>query len=154
MKKKCVGLLLVAGILLTACGNSEGEAKKTVDTQALAQSLVNELSYDGTLSELEQDQIANYIDLVEGTTGIMYMSDGETSEEVAVFTTKDAASAEQMKENVELFLEDQKSSFEDYLPEESKRIEDAVLVVNDKYVVLSVSEDASAAKKIIEEALQ
>jgi hypothetical protein len=87
----------------------------------------------------------------EGVTGLMYLSDGSTAEEVAVFQAPDKNTAVKMLSNVEEYLSGQRSSFADYLPEEAKRIDDAVLIRKGSCVVLCVSSQSDAAKRVIED---
>ena len=65
---------------------------------------------------------------------------------------KDTAST--VKDNVQTYLDDQSDSFQDYIPEESKRIGNAVLEQKDQYVILCVSGDSEGAKEIIEKAFK
>lgn len=152
MKKK-TGLLavLTAGVLLFAgCG---GEAK-TIDAQALAKSLATEIKYDDTLKELTADEISMLVDLPEDVDSVMYAGSGSTAEEVGVFTTKDSNQAKETMEDVQKYLDDQADSFQDYVPEETKRIGNAVLEQKNQYVVLCVSGDSDQAKEIIEKAFK
>ena len=156
MKKKNIFLKLVAicsmaSVLLLGCGSS---SPVSVDTAALTTSLTSYISYDNELSELSEDDITNYVTVEDGVKGVMYMSSGSTAEEVAVFTAPDEATASTMKNNVQEFLNDQKTSFEDYIPEEAQRIDDAVLVVNGNYVILCVSGDSDKAQEIIDNAFK
>ena len=156
MKKKNIFLKLVAicsmaSVLLLGCGSS---SPVSVDTAALTTSLTSYISYDNELSELSEDDITNYVTVEDGVKGVMYMSSGSTTEEVAVFTAPDEATASTMKNNVQEFLNDQKTSFEDYIPEEAQRIDDAVLVVNGNYVILCVSGDSDKAQEIIDNAFK
>lgn len=156
MKKKNIFLKLaaicsMASVLLLGCGSS---SPVSVDTAALTTSLTSDISYDNELSELSEDDITNYVTVEDGVKGVMYMSSGSTAEEVAVFTAPDEATASTMKNNVQDFLNDQKTSFEDYIPEEAQRIDDAVLVVNGNYVILCVSGDSDKAQEIIDNAFK
>lgn len=153
MMKKKTGLLavLTAGVLLFAgCG---GEAK-TIDAQALAKSLATEIKYDDTLKELTADEISMLVDLPEDVDSVMYAGSGSTAEEVGVFTTKDSNQAKETMEDVQKYLDDQADSFQDYVPEETKRIGNAVLEQKNQYVVLCVSGDSDQAKEIIEKAFK
>ena len=139
MKKTGLLAVLTAGVLLLAgCG---GEAK-TIDAQALAKSLATEIKYDDTLKELTADEISMLVDLPEDVDSVMYAGSGSTAEEVGVFTAKDSN------------LDDQADSFQDYVPEETKRIGNAVLEQKNQYVVLCVSGDSDQAKEIIEKAFK
>ena len=153
MMKKKTGLLalLTAGVILLAgCG---GEAK-TIDAQALAKSLATEIKYDDTLKELTADEISMLVDLPEDVDSVMYAGSGSTAEEVGVFTTKDSNQAKETMEDVQKYLDDQADSFQDYVPEETKRIGNAVLEQKNQYVVLCVSGDSDQAKEIIEKAFK
>ena len=90
----------------------------------------------------------------KGVDAIMYMGSGSTAEEVAVFTAPDEETARTTEENVQSFLDDQSDSFEKYIPEETKRISNAVLEKKGKYVVLCVCGDSDKAKEIIEKAFK
>lgn len=144
--------LLIAGsaLCLVGCGNKE----KTIDTEKLMTSLLNEVDYDDELQQLETEEISNYMDVVDGAKGVMYMSSGSTAESVAIFTTDSEKSADMMEANIEMFLRDQEAAFEDYNPKEAKKIDDAVLEQEGKYVILCVSNDSDTAETIIERALE
>ena len=151
MKKTGLLAVLTAGVLLFAgCG---GEAK-TIDAQALAKSLATEIKYDDTLKELTADEISMLVDLPEDVDSVMYAGSGSTAEEVGVFTAQDSNQAKETMEDVQKYLDDQADSFQDYVPEETKRIGNAVLEQKNQYVVLCVSGDSDQAKEIIEKAFK
>lgn len=154
MKKQKL-LVTAATICLTiAAVTGCGKSAKTIDANALATSLTNDIAYTESLEQVSEDAISNYVELEEGVEAVMYMSSGSTAEEVAVFTAKDEDAAKTMQSNVETFLADQKGSFKDYIPEEAARIDEAVVEQNGNYVVLCVSGDSDKAKEIIEEAFK
>lgn len=95
--------------------------------QALAKSLATEIKYDDTLKELTADEISMLVDLPEDVDSVMYAGSGSTAEEVGVFTAKDSNQAKETMEDVQKYLDDQADSFQDYVPEETKRIGNAVL---------------------------
>ena len=151
MKKTGLLAVLTAGVLLFA--GCAGEAK-TIDAQALAKSLATEIKYDDTLKELTADEISMLVDLPEDVDSVMYAGSGCTAEEVGVFTAKDSNQAKETMEDVQKYLDDQADSFQDYVPEETKRIGNAVLEQKNQYVVLCVSGDSDQAKEIIEKAFK
>ena len=127
---------------------------KTIDSEALAKSLATEIKYDDTLKELTADEISMLVDLPEDVDSVMYAGSGSTAEEVGVFTAKDSNQAKETMEDVQKYLDDQADSFQDYVPEETKRIGNAVLEQKNQYVVLCVSGDSDQAKEIIEKAFK
>ncbi len=149
MKKLSVILAALAMTMsLVACGG--GEEKVTeIDTAALAERLVSEVTYT---EELTENDVENYFILEEGVEGILYMPAGYSGEEVAVFTAPDEETAIATKESVEALLAEQSAAMAAYAPDAVERIDNAVLVQNGNYVILCVSEDSEAAEKIIKEA--
>jgi len=154
-KKGGLTALLVAGMLVMAgCGASDSKKEVSIDTAVLADSLATGITYEDSLEQISEKEVGIYYELEEGVSSHVYMGSGSTAEEVAVFEAKDEASAKLQKEHVQAHLDEQEESFRDYLPEEVKRIEGAVLEQRGKYVVLCVTKDASAAKEMIEKAFQ
>jgi hypothetical protein len=151
MKKSGVLAILAAGaFLLAGCGSTE----KTIDAAALAETLTTDISYDDELELVDDDDVSMYIDLPDGVESVMYMGSGSTAEEVAVFTAADSDTAAETLESVQSYLDDQADSFEDYLPEEAKRVGNAVLEQKGNYVILCVSGESDTAKDLIEEAFK
>ena len=106
MKKKIMATIMTLTLsigALTACG---GNSSVSIDASALADSLANDITYESELSKLSEDEIANYIDVLDGVEGIMYMSSGSTAEEVVVLTAPDESAAQTMYTNVQQFLKD------------------------------------------------
>ena len=151
MRKSGFIAVLAAGMLLLAACGSEA---KNIDAAALASSLVTDISYDDQLEQISDDDVSMYIDVPDGVKTVMYMGSGSTAEEVAVFEAPDKDTAATVKDNVQTYLDDQSDSFQDYIPEESKRIGNAVLEQKDQYVILCVSGDSDGAKEIIEKAFK
>lgn len=141
--------IAAAALFIAGCG-----AAKTIDATELAKSLATEITYDDTLEKLEQDEISMYMDIPEGVESVVYMGSGSTAEEVGVFTAKDSGAAKDTLDNVQDYLDDQQESFEDYKPEEAKRVGSAVLEQKGNYVILCVSGDSDTARKVIEEAFK
>jgi hypothetical protein len=158
MKQNRYRMVAAAAVLamafLTGCGSSAADAENavTVDIGTVADTLVNGIEYADELTQLTEDELSYYVTIEDGVTGVMYMSNGSTAEEVAVFEAPDSSTARLMKEHVEEYLADQRDSFEKYIPEEAERIDDAVVQQNGNYVVLCVSGDSDKAKTLISEA--
>lgn len=150
MKKITTGLLAAVALLLVGCGSTA----KTIDADALAKSLATEIKYDDTLKELADDEIDMIVELPEKVDAVMYAGSGSTAEEVGVFTAPDSDTAKETLEDVQNYLDDQADSFQDYVPEETKRVGNAVLEQKGNYVILCVSGDSEQAKEIIEKAFK
>ena len=163
MKKRCGFLaLLTVAKLMTACGSKdsakEDKTDKTEQTQerdlkSIGEAIVSKVSFQKELTLVDQEVIKNYITLEEGVSALMWMSDGSTAEEVIVFEVPNEEVGNVQMENAQMYLSDQKSSFEDYIPEEAKRIDDAVMMRDADKIIVCVSEDSTQAAQMIEKIL-
>lgn len=132
------------------------EAEKTVDAAALASSLLGEISYDDTLTEVTLDTAKMFLNIadVEIEESYIYESSGATAEEIVVLKCKDSDGAANAKKAFEERVSEQTDNFTDYVPEEVPKLKDAVIITSKEYAVLSVSGDSSKAKDIIEGAFK
>lgn len=147
-----VTLLAVSCVgLATGCGKKESVE---MDTKSLAQELQDSGIFEGTLKEADASTASYMVAAAKDTNVELYMGeDGSKSDEILILTGKDSSSTEENKSAAETHLKDITSSFEDYIPEEAAKAENAVLVDQDKYVVLCISDDSDTAKQIIEKYL-
>ena len=163
-------LTLTASTVLYGCGGS-GDAKKTstmassaalassqaaaVDVTKVADRLLNEIKYDDKLAEAEKESLdVIYPGLPKDKIKAMKIyvsSSGGTSEEIAAFEANDEETAKEIETKLKERVETQKTSFKNYVPEELKRLENALVIRKGNYVYLSVSGDPDKAKSIIEE---
>lgn len=165
-------LTLTASTVLYGCGGS-GDTKKTstttssaaasakssqaavVDVTKIADRLLNEIKYDDKLAEAEKESLdVIYPGLPKDKIKAMKIyvsSSGGTSEEIAAFEAGDEETAKEIETKLKERVETQKTSFKNYVPEELKRLENALVIHKGNYVYLSVSGDPDKAKSIIEE---
>ena len=153
MKKICCALLslLTAALLLTGC--QEEPKDVTIDVAALADALKAAVPFSDELTEPNDAALLNFYNIDEADIAAkkVYVSSGATAEEIAVFEGTDEAAAGRIKTAVDERIADQKSAFEDYNPEEQKKLNDPVIVTTGKYVILCVSDDNDSAEKCIDE---
>jgi len=166
-------LTLTASTVLYGCGGS-GDTKKAstntssavassakssqaaaVDVTKVADRLLNEIKYDDKLAEAEKESLdVIYPGLPKDKIKAMKIyvsSSGGTSEEIAAFEANDEETAKEIETKLNERVETQKTSFKNYVPEELKRLENALVIRKGNYVYLSVSGDPDKAKSIIEE---
>ena len=151
MKKWLAGILLAAVMLLAAgCGSSE---QVTADVTAMADGLKNTITFQDELTVLDSAKLTMMYPTLnpeDVTSSRVYVSSNATAEEIAAFEAKDADAAGRIREAVEKRLENQREGFADYAPAEMPKLNDPVLVVKGRYVVLCVSDDNGKAEAEIE----
>ena len=139
----------------TAASSAKSSQAAAVDVTKVADRLLNEIKYDDKLAEAEKESIdVIYPGLPKDKIKAMKIyvsSSGGTSEEIAAFEVGDEETAKEIETKLNERVEAQKTSFKNYVPEELKRLENALVIRKGNYVYLSVSGDPDKAKSIIEE---
>lgn len=161
-------LAIMSSFILYGCGSgsssktsgsaaqtSTSKATTAVDVAKVADRLKDEIKYDDKLAEPEAETFdILYPDIPKDKVKAMKIyvsSSGGTAEEIACMEGTDEEAAKVIEEGLNNRIKTQKSSFENYVPEELKRLEKAFVIRKGNYVYLSVSNDPDKAKSIIEE---
>ena len=156
MKKWLQGLAagVFACAVLASCGSQNEDIQ--ADINALAEELNTGITYQDPLAKLDDDMVGMLYS-VDGLVdaSVVYMGSGATAEEIAVFDCVDAATAkDKVKPIVEEHVQSQSEAFENYVPEEVAKLNEAVVRQAGEYVVLSVSNDKDGANEIIDKYLK
>ncbi len=131
--------------------SAENNSKnKKIDTESLAKMLLKEISFEGDLKKLDDSVASGMLNHTEGTELQFYTGNGTHADEVVVMAAASEADAEKNQQYAQAYLTDKKASFQDYIPEEADKIDDAVCVRSGNCVIVCVTKDYAAAKKVIE----
>lgn len=144
--KKVMLAAMMAAMLLTSCN----EQPKDVDISALASQIVGEVSFDDSLSEIDDDMISMLYSIDGYTDAVLYKGSGATAEEVAIFKMETTDDAKTALEEAQAHIQSQIESYESYIPEEVSRLEDAIVRQDGCYVSVVVSGDSAAAEKLLD----
>lgn len=151
MAIKRFAFLLIAVVLLFSACSENGEIKN-IDPQTAAETLLNEVSFRDTLLQADASSIdLNYKmdDSVEHYA-IYMSSSGATAEEIAVIKVSDKANLKNAEDILKKRVEELKFRFEDYVPGEMVKLNAPVIISKGDTAVLVIADDASAAKKAVE----
>lgn len=141
--------VLAATLLLASCGNSK---TPDINIDNLAADLVSDVTFVDDLSLIDDSMIGNLYNL-QYEDAVLYLGSGATAEEVAVFACADEAAAKTGLDGAKAHIQSQIDSYESYIPEEVKRLEDALVLQEGKYVITVVTEDRDTAQKVIDQYL-
>lgn len=144
------GLVLMLMVLATGCSKKK---EYNYDVKELAGALKSGIEFKDEMSELQDDMFEYLyeIDVAAIEEKAVYISTGATAEEIAVIKAVDGEKAEEVRKGLEQRVEDQKESFESYIPEEMVKLNDPVLETKGNYIILCISDNNARAKEIIEE---
>ncbi len=165
MKKLIYTIMCVAMsmMIFTACGSKEdskgdGAALEAVvenlDVAAVADALIEKVEFVDEMTSIEDIAFFSAVftinaeDVVNQKT---YMSTGATAELISAVECKDETAAEAVKERFEAYTADLSSQYADYKPEECEKLDNPVLKVYGKYVIICASDDNDKATDTIEE---
>ena len=126
---------------------------ESVDMEQLAQEIIKGVSFETELSVIDNAVAEGMVELSQQSKMVLYMGSGSYSDELLLITSPDETAAEKDQDAVEEHLKDMRTSFESYIPEQAKKISDAVIIRSGCYVVACVTDDSENAKKIILSAL-
>lgn len=148
MKKKILAALIAAVTLtFSGCG-SKSEPEINIDD--LAADLASGVAFDDELSLIDDGMITMVYDTDVFEDAVLYMGSGATAEEIAVFACEDKTAAAGALDEAKAHIESQIVSYEDYVPEEVQRLEEAIVRQEGRYVIVVVTADTDAAEKVID----
>ncbi|HIV62400.1 MAG TPA: DUF4358 domain-containing protein [Candidatus Butyricicoccus avistercoris] len=150
MKKYIIGLS-AALLLFSGCSNNKVE----LDPSTAVEKMSEEITFTDQFAPLDSEN-ANRVygvdaDLVEDSTAMV--GSGATAESIAMFKAVDAKSAQDIEKQLEVFIDGYIEGYSDYKPEEVPKLESAIIERKDVYVVLCISADNDAAKKVVSDTL-
>lgn len=138
-----------------AAGEQENASGGEIDTEALVNEVLKSVKFDTKLSKMEDGVAKSMVVPTSKDTEIeLYMGEGTCADELLLVTVADEKQLSGEIEVVRAHLISMQQSFQDYLPKEAKKIDDAIILQAGKYIVACVSSQKDEAKKIIEKHLQ
>ena len=148
MRKITLITAALAALVLMGCGGKKAD----FDVAELGNDLATNITYEDSLGQMDLDMAGMFLNLsdVNVAKAAIYEGSGGTAEEIVVLecaSDEDAAKAEGV---LKTRVSEQIESFTDYVPAELTKLNAAIVKVNGKYAVLSVSGSPEEAKKIID----
>lgn len=147
-------LILCAVVLSAACAKKESKSYE-FKASDLASSIVKSMKFEDDLAEVDKDSVISKYDtdMLNIDNSSVYMSTTATSEEVAVFVLEDEEQAQTVLEKCTSRLEAQRTVYSSYAPQEVTRIDNSYIEKINNIVVLCVTSDSDAAKKVVDDFL-
>lgn len=144
--KKIICLCAAAFIAIfsAACGGNQ----KDIEISKLAGDLLAEVDFSEELNPVDDKMVGRLYNIGETVDRYVYVGSGATAEEIAVFEFSNESEAQKGLEAAEQRIEDQKLSFESYVPAELDRLENAIVEQSGRYVVVCVAAGNKAEEVI------
>ncbi|MBQ7541804.1 MAG: DUF4358 domain-containing protein [Clostridia bacterium] len=152
MKKITILLAVLILLSFASCGKSVEKVSAPQTAQAWLDLLSGSLPFDDMMTQIPDRAPSLYgIADEDGYTGdsALYISTNATPEEIAVFQIDAAFSAEALTELAEARLARQKESFAGYAPQETPKLDSAVVRVCGDFVIVCVCADNAKAETLL-----
>ena len=129
-------------------------AGKSIDVEKLIQKVLDNVVFEAELNKLDDSVAEGMITIAEGTKLQFYAGNGIYADELIVMTARNEEDAKQNQENVKTHLAETKKAFQDYIPEEASKIDNAVSIRCGCYVIVCITSDYEKAEKTINAIIQ
>ena len=149
-------LVILATIFYMNTSSINEEREVIIDINKLAEDIKNQKVFDDTLEIIEKDiAITNYNfnnEIIQDL--VSYVSTGATAEEILVIEAKDKNSIKAIEEKITERIKERKEAFASYLPNEVYKLENPVLIIKDKYIILCIWNNSQNMSEYIEKYLK
>lgn len=148
MKKViCIIIFIVIIILLLCFTNRSKDI--TIDINMLTEDIIQNVNFEDELNKIDNETIAKLYNINNAVSQEVYMSSGATAEEIAIFEFKDRKECKEALEKVNKRIENQKESFKEYMPKEMKKLENAIIINKNKYIITCITNENEKMENIL-----
>ena len=155
MNKKVIGILTII-IIVAIIGaiiyfNKKNNEDVEINIEELATKIIESGAFKDELSQIPDEIVMEAYGFTtdEIQEIVSYQGSGATSEELVILHAKSKGNMNNIKEKINIRLEERKEAFESYLPEEVFKIENRVLETKGNYIILAIAQDANKVEETI-----
>lgn len=140
--------LSTAGDKDSSSTENSTEQAESVDLGVIADELLKNAGFADELNQADADTVEKLYGISGAKEAVVYISSGATAEEIALFSFETEKEAEQAEELAKARISEQKESFGSYVPEEVKKLDNAVIRRSGSRLAVCVA-DGGAAEEIL-----
>lgn len=150
IKRIVTGIIILIIIIFAEVILFYNEDKEIIiDINELAKDIMENSKFEDELNKADNETVTNLYGIQNAVSQIVYMSSGATAEEIAIFEFKDKNESKIALEKARQRIENQKKSFEDYVPKEMQKLEEAIIMSKNKYIIVCVTDHQKDVEKIL-----
>lgn len=125
-----------------------------IDIDKLGTDILSKVQFETELKQIDEAVARNLLEISDSSTLQLYMGNGNYSDQLILIISSDNKEALSDQTVLEQYLSDTKKSFDAYIPEQAKKISDAVIKKSGCYTVACVTSDTDTAKEVIKNAFE
>ena len=150
MNKKIImvviaAIVVIALIIGLVIWINRDNANIQIDINVLGERILESGAFSDELDKIDSEIVMNSYGFTsdEISSLISFQGSGATSEEIVILQVNDKSNLNSVKEKINTRLAERKEAFEDYLPEEVFKIDNHILEVKGKYVIMCISNNSN-----------
>lgn len=152
MKKEIwIMIIIIVVIVISALVLFTNKEKDItiIDINKLADDIVQNIEFTDEMNKMDNETVEKLYDISNAISQIVYMSSGATAEEIAVFEFENKEECKIALEKANNRIEGQKQNFKDYMPKEMRKLEEAIIVSKNNYLIVCVTNSQEDVEKIL-----
>lgn len=150
MKKIWIAIIILIVLLISiVILFTNKEEKITIDINKLAEDIMENIKFEDELNKVDKSVVENLYDINNAISQEVYMSSGATAEEIALFEFANKEECKKELEKANKRIEEQKQNFKDYMPKEMKKLEDAIVISKNNYLIVCITDKQEEVKIIL-----
>lgn len=133
--------ILVIVIIIGIAVFTKNTKDVKIDIEKLSEDIMQNIKFKDEMNEANIETVKGLYDIDNAIQQKVYISSGATAEEVAIFEFSNSNEANTALEKAKQRIEKQTENFRNYVPEEVEKLENAIIIKKDKYLIICVTED-------------
>ncbi len=123
----------------------------SINFDSFAREMLDCVLFKDTLTPVSPSAAARMFNLTQGevVNGVVYTGGGGTAEEFAAFEAQTPEKALEIEQKLRERIEERKSDFENYIPQEMPKLNAPVVIVDGTLAAMCISDDNGAAEIVI-----
>lgn len=150
--KKLMSLLLAVVLVLSMAACGKDEVTMDYDGSALTQALLDQVSFEDTLTSVGNFASLYFPEIPENVTIEMYTGSGYYADEVVWISMESEEDMEDVRASVDKHIEQLTAQFKNYIPIEVDKIEHAVIWEGGRHLILCITNDYETAQDVLDNA--
>lgn len=146
-------LYLVLGIILSITIIllfTDHDKDIKIDIKELASDIIENVEFEDELNEVNEQIARKLYNIDNALNEIVYVSSGATAEEIAIFEFETKDDCKKAVNKAKTRIEEQKASFKDYMPKEVKKLDNAIILNKNNYLIICVTNNQKGVEEILD----
>ena len=143
--------LFLAFVLLVSLAGC-GTPPASINYDAVLYHLLNDVTFDTELLDTGDLAYIYFPEIPQGSTVRQFIGSGYFADELVAISVSDASSVEKVRNSLQSHVSQIRNQFQNYIPDEVKKIDEAIIWESGTYLFLIITKDTETAEQIFKNA--